>query len=138
VILRRFPGSSFHDLSVSKAVSSILGTTKTQGPKAAAIRIAVASDLHAYANDGSSPSHLDIRAAENLPNQHPLAGLLKLIRDEGLTADAILSPGDLGHQASIEGIKYAWDALHQLKNIAAILYYSRRKSQVPWVPEPVR
>jgi 3',5'-cyclic AMP phosphodiesterase CpdA len=78
------------------------------------IRIAVASDLHAHAIDGESPSHLDIRIADTLPNQHPISGLYKLIEEKSLTADLLLCPGDLGHQSSPEAIKYAWERLQQL------------------------
>jgi hypothetical protein len=78
------------------------------------IRLAIASDLHAHAVDGEGPSHLDIRTADNLPNQHPISGLYKLIEEQSLTAHLLLCPGDLGHQSSPEAIKYAWDRLHQL------------------------
>jgi len=78
------------------------------------IRIAIASDLHAHATDDGSPSHLDIRIAESLPNQHPISGLYKLIEEDSLSAQILLCPGDLGHQSSPEAIKYAWEQLHKL------------------------
>ena len=78
------------------------------------LRIAVASDLHAHSLDKNSPSHLDIRIPTTITNQHPIAALCDLISRQGLTSDAMLSPGDLGHQASILGVQYAWTALHDI------------------------
>jgi len=78
------------------------------------LKIAIASDLHAHSSDGESPSYLDVRDSENLPNLNPLAGLKHLIAEEGLKADLLLCPGDLGHQANSVGIAYSWKALHSL------------------------
>jgi hypothetical protein len=55
-----------------------------------ALRIAVASDLHAFdvKNDTDpSPSHLRITAPENEPGKHPIIGLLQLIEGQNLRAD---------------------------------------------------
>jgi hypothetical protein len=78
------------------------------------IRVAVASDLHAHALDSETPSYLDVRQPANLANQNPIEGLKKLIKENGLEASLLLSPGDLGHQASPIGISYAWKELHSL------------------------
>src|SRR5690242_17914731 len=79
------------------------------------LRIAVASDLHAHSvKDGEAPSHLDVSDSATLPNQNPLAGLKKLISEQGLRANALLSPGDLGHQANPIAIQYAWRELHEV------------------------
>lgn len=80
------------------------------------LRIAVVSDLHAYApqGDGPAPSHLDITLSENEPGQHPIAGLRKLIQDNKLATDLLLCAGDLGDKANIAGIQYAWKAIHQI------------------------
>ena len=78
------------------------------------IGVAIASDLHAHALDSETPSYLDVRYPATLANQHPIEGLKKLIKEERLRADLLLSPGDLGHQASREGIQYAWKELHCL------------------------
>jgi hypothetical protein len=80
------------------------------------LRIAVASDLHAYDNCGRrpEPSHLKISHPEDQPGKHPIAGLIKLIKDGKLAADLLLCPGDLGDQAEVVGIQYAWKKLHQL------------------------
>lgn len=89
--------------------------SKEQSPH---LRIAVASDLHAFDADEKSslpsPSHLKITYPMTEPGKHPIAGLIKLIEDESLTADLFLCPGDLGHKAHMAGIQYAWEAVHQL------------------------
>src|ERR1039458_1676051 len=79
------------------------------------LRIAVASDLHAYSQDDSHPSHLKVTDSETLVGDQPISGLLELVTLRGLTANILLSPGDLGHKASIAGVKYAWQALHKIK-----------------------
>jgi hypothetical protein len=83
---------------------------------AAVISIAVASDLHAHtgSNGTPSPSHLNILDPPDYPNQHPITGLLELIRAEGLTAHGLVSPGDLGDKANQQATKYAWNALHDI------------------------
>jgi hypothetical protein len=63
------------------------------------IRIAVASDLHAFSGKGERPSHLDIKMSEALRLQHPISALIELIHAESLSADYLLSPGDLGDRA---------------------------------------
>ena len=78
------------------------------------IRIAVASDIHAYSDRSESPSHLDIAAPEGITLQHPIAALLHLIREQSLVADFLLSPGDLGDKADAKGVAYAWHALERL------------------------
>jgi hypothetical protein len=81
------------------------------------LKIAVASDLHAFehkSDSDPSPSHLRITAPDNEPGKHPIRGLLKLIQEQSLTADLFLSPGDLGNKAEPAGIQYAWKAIHEL------------------------
>jgi metallophosphoesterase superfamily enzyme len=78
------------------------------------ITLAIASDLHAHANHPVSPSHLNTSAPESMANQHPITGLVTLIETEKLTATALLSPGDLGHQADAQGIRYSWNALKRI------------------------
>jgi hypothetical protein len=78
------------------------------------LQIAIASDLHAHSVDTESPSYLDVRQPASLTNQNPVEGLKRLISEEKLKADLLLSPGDLGHQASAVGIQYSWKELHAL------------------------
>ena len=78
------------------------------------IFIAVASDLHAHSGHKNSPSHLNINHPESPAAHHPIASLVDLIRREQLRATALLSPGDLGHQADPQGIRYSWQALSQI------------------------
>jgi predicted phosphodiesterase len=80
------------------------------------LRIAVASDLHAISGSvvSSGRSHLRADESEDQPGKQPVGGLLKLIRDENLTAQLLICPGDLGDKADPEGIRYAWKALHRV------------------------
>ncbi len=78
------------------------------------VRIAVASDLHAHPGSDPSPSHLDTTQEEALTFHHPISALLDLIRKNSLTANLLLSPGDLGDKANPAGVAYAWAALSKL------------------------
>lgn len=80
------------------------------------LRIAVVSDMHAYVPDKEKPvslSHLPIQGVGD-PLQNPVESLKLLIAENELEVDLLLSPGDLGNQASPPGIAYAWSALHDL------------------------
>ena len=89
---------------------------KKRVPKSATFRVAIASDLHVHDEEGDdSPSHLRVGAEEGNPAKHPIAGLHSIIADNGLTADLLLCPGDLGDKASRKGIQYAWKMLNDLK-----------------------
>jgi hypothetical protein len=70
--------------------------------------------LHAHPGNEPSPSHLDTTQAESLTLHHPISALLALIRSNSITADLLLSPGDLGDRANPSGIAYAWSALAKL------------------------
>jgi hypothetical protein len=79
------------------------------------LRIAVASDLHAFpASATAQPSHLRVLAAADIAEDDPVRHLKQLITQEQLQADLLLSPGDLGDKASPDGIAYAWKCLHEL------------------------
>lgn len=81
------------------------------------LKIAVASDLHAYQpidGESSCQSHLKVLGASDSVSLDPLRHLSELIESEQLKADLLLSPGDLGNKASVEGIKYAWKSLHEI------------------------
>lgn len=83
------------------------------------VRIAIISDVHAFdkadleAGD-SPPSYFEISASEADSEKHPIGGLLQLIRAQNLTADLVLSPGDLGDKSNTAGIAQAWSALHRV------------------------
>jgi predicted phosphodiesterase len=79
------------------------------------LRIAVASDLHAFSDPGATiPSHLDIKRPKSQLGKHPISGLVSLISEHNLKADVLLCPGDLGDKASTEGIEFAWRAIHDI------------------------
>ncbi len=80
------------------------------------IRIAIMSDLHAVSGRDvpSGRSHLRSSENEDQPGRQPVGGLLKLIKDNNLTADLLICPGDLGDKADPDGIKYGWNAVNRI------------------------
>jgi hypothetical protein len=77
----------------------------------------ILSDLHAFERLGASdaqPSYLRVSAPDISPGAHPVRGLLDLIAREGIRADVLVSPGDLGDRAEPAAIKYAWEKLHAI------------------------
>lgn len=76
----------------------------------------IVSDLHAHSGDpnlGNAPSFLSTNALYS--DLNPIAKIPDLLKQEGLAADWIISPGDLGDKAVPEAQKFAWD---QLSNLA--------------------
>ncbi len=82
----------------------------------AVLKIAVASDLHAYQPIEGEPdqSYLKVPHTSNSASTDPISHLKELIDSQQLKADLLLSPGDLGNKASVEGIQYAWKSLHEI------------------------
>lgn len=78
--------------------------------------IAVVSDLHAFEQEkfDPAPSHLDMSVSRRDSGKNPVTALKKLIVDEGLTANLLLCPGDLAHQAHPEALRFAWEMLNSL------------------------
>ena len=76
------------------------------------VRVVVLSDLHAFSPvaGGPTPSHLSTATPEN-NRQHPLVGFASLLRDNDITANAVLCCGDLGDRAEVAAIAYAWKYL---------------------------
>jgi hypothetical protein len=91
--------------------------TARPDPEGNYLRLAIVSDLHAYAivDKNPKPSHFRVTDAEGEPGENPMAGLSQLISREVMRADLVLCPGDLGHQAQQVAIQYAWSALRKLK-----------------------
>lgn len=86
----------------------------TLGPE---LVIAVASDIHAYERGGedvAAPSHYEITTAMSEVGSNPVYALKQLIEREGIKADLLLCPGDLGHQARPSAISHAWQQLQVL------------------------
>jgi hypothetical protein len=81
------------------------------------LRLAIASDLHAYAEvkDAPAPSHLRIAIAEGEPGKNPITGLQQLFSLESIRANILLCPGDICHQAQPTALQHAWLSLHKLR-----------------------
>lgn len=87
------------------------------------VRLAILSDLHFFLKeDGntSAASHLpidsdgDIWGPKRGPKKNPWDDLTTLIQNEGLTADAIVCPGDITTAANQTALKTAWKSLNDL------------------------
>ncbi|WP_108802177.1 metallophosphoesterase [Aquimarina sp. Aq107] len=86
------------------------------------IKIGVISDIHSHEKDNKQqqggyyfPSMPDDPIEKN-----PFSALKKLIRENSLELDYLLSPGDYAHQIDDKGLKSAWDQLklihHEVKS----------------------
>src|SRR5205823_184468 len=83
------------------------------------LTIAILSDLHAYDRlkvSESPPSYLCINDPETELTQHPIGGLLNLIKGPPeISADILICCGDLCDKARPAGISYTWEKLHRLR-----------------------
>jgi len=84
-----------------------------------AIKIAVLTDLHAYAETPTSgkPSWLCTTADQNNPKINPFAGAQSLVKGGKwgpLSADVVICCGDLGDKAHPDAQQYAWREVHAL------------------------
>lgn len=86
------------------------------------LRIAVVSDIHAFAKEAPRdkevqkprPSYLEVTSSSSDITRNPIAGLHDLIQKNLIKADLLLCAGDLGDKSSPIGIKLAWEMLHSL------------------------
>lgn len=78
-------------------------------------RIAVLSDLHCHPKShGRRASYLLCGMMRTPVEKHPIGSLLKLIRDEQLTADALVAAGDFTDMISEEGFEVAWSSVEEV------------------------
>lgn len=76
------------------------------------VRIAVISDLHCQSKDSSPNESFLYYDADPTPrNRHPVESLIQLIQDKDnpLSADALLIPGDLTNAMCTHGLVGGWD-----------------------------
>jgi hypothetical protein len=81
------------------------------------LKVAVISDLHAFRRPKEAmpdPSKLCISDSESNPVEHPVTGLLELVKKEGIRSDLLLCPGDMTYQADPEGTRYSWTKLQDI------------------------
>src|SRR3954470_1984884 len=79
----------------------------------------VISDLHAHAGDpekSDAPSFLSTNALYDAPTINPMTAIPDLIRKEGLRADWVISPGDLGDKAQPAPQAFAWTSLSRIRD----------------------
>jgi 3',5'-cyclic AMP phosphodiesterase CpdA len=82
------------------------------------VKLAVASDLHAYDSTSwdmaTRPSYIDIAAPHGADGGQLIPSLLDLVANTPLRADFLLCPGDLGHRAHPPSMAHAWKTLQDL------------------------
>jgi predicted phosphodiesterase len=83
------------------------------------VRVAVISDIHAYASSQLKagelrPSFVEVSNPSDIPGQNPFVALRVLIEREGLSADFLVCGGDIGDKAHPDAIRYSWDRIKEL------------------------
>lgn len=73
------------------------------------VTLAIISDLHCQSQDSEEKETFLYYDADPTPrNKHPVGSLIRLIQEEGITADVLLVPGDLTNQMGTMGLLGAW------------------------------
>ena len=82
-----------------------------------AFSMLVLSDLHASSDDARQGDTHVLVSTENDPRENAIAGLKAFLSRNGITADVVVCPGDLCHQADRDALRYAWRELDAIKTI---------------------
>lgn len=84
----------------------------------ATFSLAILSDLHAAPKGDSKVAINDVKLFSDQehvsPSDHPMLGLKELIKKTGLTADAVVCPGDMTNKANAAALSYVWTNLHEI------------------------
>jgi 3',5'-cyclic AMP phosphodiesterase CpdA len=82
------------------------------------IKLAVLSDLHA-APKSSDPKGTEVKLYSDddmfKTLENPMASLYELIRQENLSADFVVCPGDMTNRADAASLRFVWAELHKLR-----------------------
>jgi UDP-2,3-diacylglucosamine pyrophosphatase LpxH len=79
------------------------------------LSIAIASDLHCTLTTQTSISYLLSDLPKKPINKHPVESIKKVIKEEGITADLLLCPGDIADKVSKQGMISGWQFLQDIK-----------------------
>ncbi len=81
------------------------------------LRVAVISDLHAFASPVSyqTPSYLDMSQTDKNQYNDPMLGLKSLIDRNQISADILLCAGDIGDKAIPAATSFGWDKVNEIK-----------------------
>jgi hypothetical protein len=81
------------------------------------LQFLVVSDLHAHAGDPAHSNSPSLISSNSLYQSHnPIRSIPALLTKEGLAADWIVSPGDLGDRADPLAQEFAWNELVWLRD----------------------
>lgn len=79
------------------------------------VRLVVVSDLHyrKHQNQEVRPA----ATARGMGDYDPVAAFVETLRNEGVSADYVICPGDITDRASPEGLKQGWERLKEIKAV---------------------
>lgn len=77
------------------------------------LRFALVSDVHAGAHHHRH-TYVKIEPPTSVGKQNPLADLVEFAKRPELTADWLLTPGDISNEGFDRGLGYSWARLHQV------------------------
>jgi predicted phosphodiesterase len=97
---RTFPQGSGTNISQANTIRPAPSRTVT---------LAVMSDMHCRLSSDAVDSFLEVGSTRLPVDQHPISALIELFKREGMSADAVLLPGDLTNKARREGLSQSWD-----------------------------
>src|SRR4051794_20180505 len=81
------------------------------------LQFLVVSDLHAHAGDPSNSNSPSLISSNSLyQSLNPIRAIPALLTKEGLSADWVVSPGDLGDRAEPVAQQFAWNELVWLRD----------------------
>jgi 3',5'-cyclic AMP phosphodiesterase CpdA len=81
------------------------------------LSIAIISDLHCHPSDnGSNDTYLNTDMLRTPILDHPVESIIKLIKDEALTTDLTLCPGDFTNKSNRQGFISGWDFSLEVHN----------------------
>lgn len=78
------------------------------------LKFVVVSDIHADER-ADKPTYVRTEPPAASRNRHPFKDLQECISRENITADYLVSPGDIANQADMGGLVYGWRRLHDIK-----------------------
>ncbi|MBB6328397.1 putative phosphodiesterase [Algoriphagus iocasae] len=75
------------------------------------LSIAIISDLHCYhiSSSNTLDSYLTTNKSRSNPKDHPVEGIIDLIKKENLSVDLTLCPGDFTNKSDQQGFISGWD-----------------------------
>lgn len=81
------------------------------------VSMLVISDIHAVSREMDSAESYARTWTKDHPTHNALTAAKEFVRNEGITADVLLCPGDLANLVDEDGMEYAWKDLQEIKDL---------------------